>query len=263
MSSNETSSDIEHLDDAGVRSIIINRPHRKNALDIPMRKQLTDLVTAAHTDPDIRAIVLTGAGATFCSGADVVGMEQQKDLAKARARVETAQKIARSICSGPTPVIAAVEGVAFGAGLAIALACDYVVATPDARLSAAFVNVGLSGDVGIMFSLPRRVGPSRARAMMMLAQTVDGSEALRIGLVDELTEPGHALARATEVATTLAARPPLAIAAIKKAYAEPPASLEDALETELGLQAPLLGSEDFLEAITAFKDKRKPSYTGT
>jgi len=134
---------------------------------------------------------------------------------------------------------------------------------PDARLSAAFVNVGLSGDVGIMFSLPRRVGPSRARAMMMLAQTVDGSEALRIGLVDELTEPGHALARATEVATTLAARPPLAIAAIKKAYAEPPASLEDALETELGLQAPLLGSEDFLEAITAFKDKRKPSYTGT
>jgi 2-(1,2-epoxy-1,2-dihydrophenyl)acetyl-CoA isomerase len=263
MSSNGTPNSIEHRDDAGVRIITINSPQRKNALDIPMRKQLAALVTAAHTDPDIRAVVLTGAGGTFCSGADVIGMEQQKDLAKARARVETAQEIARSIGSGPTPVIAAVEGVAFGAGLAIALACDYIVATPDVRLSAAFVNVGLSGDAGILFSLPRRVGPGRARAMMMLAKTVEGTEALQIGLVDELTDPGHALAKATAVATALAARPPLAIAAIKKAFAEPPTSLEDALDAELGLQAPLLGSDDFLEAITAFKDKRKPTFTGT
>lgn len=262
MSSNGIASDIDHRDDAGVRTIIINRPHRKNALDLPMRKQIAELTTAAHADPDIRAIVLTGAGGTFCSGADVVGMEQQKDLDQARARVETAQEIARSIGSGPTPVIAAVEGVAFGAGLAIALACDYIVATPEARLSAAFVNVGLCGDVGIMFNLPRRVGPTQARAMMMLAKTIEGTEALQIGLVDELTEPGRALDVATEVATVLATRPPLAIAAIKKAFAAPPASLEDALETELRLQAPLLGSDDFLEAITAFKDKRKPTFTG-
>jgi 2-(1,2-epoxy-1,2-dihydrophenyl)acetyl-CoA isomerase len=263
LSSNGSLEDIAYHDDAGVRLITINRPQRKNALDIPMRKRLADLVNGAHADADIRAVVLTGAGGTFCSGADVIGMEQQKDLAKARARVETAQEIARSIGSGPTPVIAAVEGVAFGAGLAIALACDYVVATPDVRLSAAFVNVGLSGDVGILFSLPRRVGPGRARAMMMLAQTVEGTEALQIGLVDEITEPGHALDRATAVAAALAARPPLAIAAIKKAFVEPPATLEDALEAELCLQAPLLGSDDFLEAITAFKDKRKPTFTGT
>jgi 2-(1,2-epoxy-1,2-dihydrophenyl)acetyl-CoA isomerase len=263
MSSNGTPHTIKYRDEAQVRIITLNRPERKNALNIPMRASLAALVNDAHTDSDVRAIVLTGAGGTFCSGADVIGMEQQKDLAKARARVETAQAIARSIGSGPTPVIAAVEGAAFGAGLAIALACDYIVATPDVRLSAAFVNVGLSGDAGILFSLPRRVGPSRARAMMMLAQTVGGIEALRIGLVDELTEPGQSLVNATGVAIALAARPPLAIAAIKRAFAEPPASLEHALAAELGLQAPLLGSEDFLEAITAFKDKRKPTFTGT
>lgn len=262
MSSNATPNDIENHDDAGVRFITINKPHRKNALDVPMRRQLAELIAAAHAAPDIRAIVITGAGSTFCSGADVIGMEQQKDPAKARARVETAQEIARSIGGGPTPVIAAVEGVAFGAGLAIALACDYIVATPEARLSAAFVNVGLSGDAGILFTLPRRVGPGRARAMMLLAQTVEGAEALQIGLVDELAEAGHALDRATAVAATLAARPPLALAAIKKAFAEPPASLEDALETELRLQAPLLGSDDFLEAITAFTEKRRPTFTG-
>jgi len=263
MSANETPETIEYRDEASVRIITLNRPERKNALDIPMRASLAGLVNDAHVNRDIRAVVLTGAGGTFCSGADVIGMEQLTDLAKARARVETAQEIARSIGGGPTPVIAAVEGVAFGAGLAIALACDYIVATPDVLLSAAFVNVGLSGDVGILFSLPRRVGPGRARAMMMLGQTIEGNEALRIGLVDELTEPGHTLDKATAVAIALAARPPLAIAAIKKGFAEPPGSLEGALETELRLQAPLLGSDDFLEAITAFKEKRKPTFTGT
>jgi enoyl-CoA hydratase/carnithine racemase len=145
-------------------------------------------------------------------------------------------------------------------GLAIALACDYIVAASDVRLSAAFINVGLAGDAGILFSLPRRMGPGRARAMMMLGQTIEGTEALRTGLVDELTEPDQTLDKAIAVATALAARPALAI---KNAFAEPPANLEDSLDTELRLQAPLLGSDDFLEAITAFKDERKPTFTGT
>ncbi|MBJ7336760.1 enoyl-CoA hydratase-related protein [Mycolicibacterium sp.] len=245
-----------------MRIITINRPKSKNALDIPMRAQLTALTSASHGDPEIRAVVITGAGGTFCSGADVTAMEQQTDPVKARARVETAQQIARSIGGGSTPVIAAVEGVAFGAGLAIALACDYIVATPEVRLSAAFVNVGLSGDAGILFSLPQRVGPARARTMLMMGQTIEGTEALRIGLVDELTAPGDALDKATAVATSLAARPPLAIAAIKGAFAALPISLEAALETEVRLQAPLLGSNDFQEAISAFKEKRKPTFTG-
>lgn len=254
---------ILHRDDSGIRTITINRPERKNALDIPMRTVLCNVMHDARADPQVRAVIITGAGGTFCSGADVSGMSQQKDPDLARSRVETGQNIARSIAAGPTAVIAAVEGTAFGAGLGIALACDHIVAATDARLSAAFVNVGLSGDVGIMFTLPQRVGPGRARTMMLLAEMVRAEEALRVGLVDQLAEPGTALERAIEVATKLAAGPPLAIRAVKKAFANPPASLEESLETETRLQAPLLGSEDFLEAFTAFQEKRKPQFSGT
>lgn len=254
---------ILHSDNAGVRTVTINRPERKNALDLPMRKTLSDIMNDAHAAPAIRAVVITGAGGTFCSGADVSGMQQQKDPELARARVETAQAIARSIASGPTPVVAAVEGIAFGAGLSIALACDHIVAASDARLSAAFVNVGLSGDAGVMYTLPQRVGPGRARTMMLLAQMVQAEEALRIGLVDQLTEPGTALERALAVAAKLAAGPPLAVEAVKKLFTDPPASLEESLEAEIAVQAPLLGSNDFLEAITAFTEKRKPKFSGS
>jgi 2-(1,2-epoxy-1,2-dihydrophenyl)acetyl-CoA isomerase len=258
-----SSDAVHHSDEHGVRIVTINRPERKNAIDIPMRAVLADLMRDSHADPDVRAVVITGAGGTFCSGADVSGMEQLKDPEMARARVETVQNIARGITAGPTPVIAAVEGIAFGAGLGIALACDHIVAADDARLSAAFVNVGLFADIGVLFTLPQRVGPARARTMMLLAQMVHAEEALRIGLVDQLCEPGTALERATEVATKLAAGPPLAIAAVKKAFTGLPISLAESLETETAMQAPLLGSEDFLEAITAFGEKRRATFSGT
>ncbi len=169
---------IHHADERGVRTVTINRPESKNAITVPMRGILAELMRDSHADPDVRAIVITGAGGTFCSGADVKGMEQLTDLESARARVETIQNVARSIATGATPVVAAVEGIAFGAGLGIALACDHIVAAADARLSAAFVNVGLFADIGVLFTLPQRVGPARARTMMLLAQMVHADEAL-------------------------------------------------------------------------------------
>lgn len=263
MSSNGSADTILVRDESRVRIITINRPDRKNALDVPMRAKIAALATEAHTDPEIRAMIITGADGTFCSGADVGAMQQRQDPTAARERVETAQIMTRGIAGGPTPVIAAVEGIALGAGLAVALACDHIIAASNARLSAAFVNVGLAGDAGVLFTLPQRVGPGRARNMLMLGRMVEAAEALRIGLVDELTEPGHALDRALDVATRLAAGPPLALGALKKAFSGLPASLAQALEFETDLQAPLLGSNDFLEAITAFKEKRKPHFTGT
>jgi 2-(1,2-epoxy-1,2-dihydrophenyl)acetyl-CoA isomerase len=257
-----SSDTIHHSDERGVRTVTIDRPESKNAITVPMRGVLADLMRESHADPDVRAIVITGAGGTFCSGADVKGMEQLKDPESARARVETIQNVARSIATGPTPVVAAVEGIAFGAGLGIALACDHIVAATDARLSAAFVNVGLFADIGVLFTLPQRVGPARARTMMLLAQMVHADEALRIGLVDQLSESGTALERATEVAMKLAAGPPLAIAAVKRAFTGLPTSLAESLETETAMQAPLLGSEDFLEAIAAFAEKRAPTFSG-
>jgi 2-(1,2-epoxy-1,2-dihydrophenyl)acetyl-CoA isomerase len=120
----------------------------------------------------------------------------------------------------------------------------------------------LFADIGVLFTLPQRVGPARARTMMLLAQMVHADEALRIGLVDQLCQPGVALARATEVAVKLAAGPPLAIEAVRAAFTALPTSLSESLATETAMQAPLLGSEDFLEAITAFSEKRPPTFNG-
>lgn len=263
MPSNDSADPIQHRDDAGVRVITLNRPERKNALDFPARAAVVAVIEDAHANSDVRAVIITGVGGSFCSGADVGSMGQQSEMATAVARIETMQAIIRGIVSGPTPIVAAVEGIAFGAGLGIALACDYVVAASNSRLSAAFVNVGLSGDAGILYTLPQRVGPARARAMMLQAQMVGGTEGLAIGLVDELCEPGQALETAKSIAAALAVRPPLAIQAIKKAFAEPPTNLMDALNLELVLQGPLLASNDYVEAVAAFKDKRTPTFTGT
>ena len=131
------------------------------------------------------------------------------------------------------------------------------------RAEAGLGYSGLFADIGVLFTLPQRVGPARARTMMLLAQMVHADEALRIGLVDQLSERGGALIRATEVAVTLAAGPPLAVAAVKTAFVGLPTSLAESLEIETAMQAPLLGSEDFLEAITAFTEKRTPTFSGT
>ncbi|OBK68947.1 enoyl-CoA hydratase [Mycobacterium colombiense] len=239
----------------------MNRPDRRNALDVPLRIALGDVIEAALADPKVRAIVLTGAAHTFCSGGDVSAMGRAAEP-EARARVQTVQRITKALVGCDIPVIAAVEGAAVGAGLSLALACDRVVAATDAKFAGSFTGVGLAADAGILWSLPRRVGPAAARQILMFGQRLNSVEALDIGLIDVVVDPQAVFDTALADAYRIAAGPPLALASLKRSFAYPAGDLESALNAEVDIQVKLIDSDDYVEGIAAFKEKRKPVFTG-
>ncbi|OBH11017.1 enoyl-CoA hydratase/isomerase family protein [Mycobacterium sp. E1747] len=246
-----------------VRTITLNRPKLRNAIDIPLRLALADALEAADRDATVRAIVLTGAGPMFCSGGDISTMQRMSPT-EALERAQLAQRVIRAIWNTPKPVIAAVEGGAMGAGLALAAACDRVVAAKDARFATTFLNVALAGDMGAYASLPARIGVARTRQMLLMARPVDADTALAQGLVDDLADPGHCLESALEDARALAARPAQALGAIKRMLAEAPRlSGTDVLDLEANQQAELFGSDDFAEGVAAFQEKRTPRFGRT
>ncbi len=247
-------------DDGPVRTVTLNRPQVRNAIDIPLRLELADALESADTDTGVRAIVLTGAGASFCSGGDISTMRVMSE-SEAMDRAHLAQRIIRAIWATPKPVIAAVEGAAFGAGAALAAACDRVVAARDARFATTFTNVGLAGDMGVFASLPRRVGPARARQMLLFPEPFTADAAQEWGLVDAITEPGDAVTAARADAQRLAAGPAAAYGAIKNLLAiSPTLPPVEVLDHEAAQQARLFGSADFAEGIAAFREKRRPSF---
>jgi len=240
-----------------VAVVTLNRPDKLNAIDMPLRLALADAVEAADRDTSVRAVVLTGAGKAFCSGGDIGSMERMAPQ-EALQRAQLAQRVIRAIWSTEKPVIAAVEGAAYGAGAALAAACDRVVAARDARFATTFTAVGLAGDMGAYVSLPTRVGVARARQMLMLPKPIPAEEALSIGLVDALAEPGTALDAALQDASRLAAAPAQALGVIKSLLAVAPGlSPFNVLDREAAHQAELFGSDDFAEGIAAFREKRR------
>lgn len=250
-------------DRGAVRIVTLNRPEVRNAIDMPLRIALAEAVETADADDAVRVIVLTGAGGNFCSGGDLATM-QRMDTESALARVQLAQRIIRAIWATPKPVLAAVEGSAFGAGTALAAACDRVVAARDARFATTFTNVGLAGDMGSFVSLPTRVGVAAARQMLLMPRPIDAPEAYELGLVDVLADPDTALAAALADADRLAAGPARAYGVIKSMLATAPTLHPlDVLDHEAANQAELFGTDDFVEGITAFREKRRPVFGAT
>jgi 2-(1,2-epoxy-1,2-dihydrophenyl)acetyl-CoA isomerase len=237
--------------------VTLNRPDKLNAIDMPLRLALADAIEAADRDTSVRAVVLSGAGKAFCSGGDITSMERMAPE-EALERAQLAQRVIRAIWSTAKPVIAAVEGAAYGAGAALAAACDRVVAARDTRFATTFTAVGLAGDMGAYVSLPARVGVARARQMLLLPKPILAEEALCIGLVDALAEPGAAFDAALQDASRLAAAPAEALGVIKSLLAAAPGlSPFNVLDREAAHQAALFGSDDFAEGIAAFREKRR------
>ncbi|NMO01443.1 enoyl-CoA hydratase [Gordonia sp. TBRC 11910] len=259
MSAEESTPPVVVDDHGPVRLITLNRPHRRNAIDIPLRIELAELLEAAAADRRIRAIVLTGAGTVFCAGGDVSTMARTAPE-KARPRAEAAQRVIRAIWATGKPVVAAVEGAAYGAGASLALACDRVVAGEQTRMSMAFTGVGLAGDMGIFASLPARVGPARAKQLLLMPRVVDMVEAQRIGLVDSVVGEGQALAEALRDAAILADGPAQAFGVIKSMLAQPRGTAAEVLDLEVAHQVSLFDSDDFAEGVAAFKAKRRPRF---
>jgi len=245
-----------------VATLIMNRPQTKNALDPELVRALGAGLADAVANPNVRAVVLTGAGDAFCSGADLKGALGDLDLgADLGPRIAQFHALIRAIVHAPKPFIAAVRGPAVGFGADLALACDLRVLSPDAYIQEKFVAIGLMPDGGGSFWLPRLVGIGRALEYLLLGTRIDAPLALSLGLANRVADDERGEAQA--LAATLAAGPPLALSAIKRAVRQSAeGGIEAALEREKQGQTDLLGSVDFREGVAAWAAKRSPIFVG-
>lgn len=242
----------------GVLVLTLNEPGRRNPLTQEIKEGLFQALTSALTDEAVRAVVLTGAGGNFCAGGDLATLGTET-VAGARERMMRNDDLIRRMVRYPKPLYAAVEGWAAGAGLSLALACDGIVAGQGARFLASFVRVGLIPDLGMLGSLPARVGPALARRMMLSAEPLDAAAAHSAGLLEEVTADGAALDRAVELARAAAGRAPLPQFHVKDFLAR---AVDEALDYEALIQPLLLASQDAAEGRAAFFDKRAPQFKG-
>ena len=248
--------------DDGVLVLTLNRPDVLNAFDASLKRALLDAVKSAGRDRAVRAVVLTGAGRAFSAGQDLRERGDAKVDYSATLRGEY-NPIVLAMRRLEKPIVAAVNGVAAGAGFSLALACDLRIASENATFGAAFGRVGLVPDSGMSWFLPRLVGPARAAEIVMLGAPVDAATAHGIGLVNRVVPADVVLDTAREMAGRLAASAPLALALAKRALNRTwESDLDAALEHEAALQGIAGRSADHAEGLAAFRDKRQPRFTG-
>jgi 2-(1,2-epoxy-1,2-dihydrophenyl)acetyl-CoA isomerase len=246
----------------GVAVITLRNPGRRNAFYPEMRQQVIDALMAYNNDPSVRVVVITGADGHFCAGADLKRVTQRGDLPPLQIRdnMITMHALLRLLAGGQKPVIAAVEGDAFGAGLSMAVACDFVVASETARFGASFGRMGLFPDMGLVYTLPQRMGATAAKQFMLLSEPIGGAQAVERKLADELAPAGEALPAALALAKRLTASAPMSMAYIKSVMARGVPSVEAAIDAERDLVPLLATSEDHKAAIGAFHAKRPFSF---
>lgn len=244
----------------GVLTLTLNRPRVKNAIDASLAVALAAALRDAREDASVRVVVLTGAAGDFCSGADL-GSEPGEGHASARMR--TFNDAGLALHALPQPTLARIDGVAAGAGLNLALACDLVLASDRSRFSEIFAKRGLSLDLGGSWLLPRRVGLHRAKELALFGDIIDAVEAERIGLVNRVVPADELDALVDDWTSRLAAGPPVALAQTK-AMLDNAFSLTypQALADEARAQVVNFGTRDTAEAIGAFLHKREPRFEG-
>ena len=251
--------------ESGYRLLTLNRPDRLNAFTDAMHEELRAAVDEAEGDEDCRALLLTGAGRAFCSGQDL--NDRLLKPGEKPALRESLEKyynpLVRKLRALPFPVVAAVNGVAAGAGANIALACDIVIAACSASFTQSFARIGLIPDSGGTYILPRLIGEARARALMLTAQPVPAAQAAEWGMIWRCVDDDQLMPEATALCAQFATAPTQGLALIKRAL---DASATNPLDTQLGverdLQRDAVLSPDYAEGVRAFMEKRKPNFGG-
>ena len=257
-------ADLEYTLDDGIGTILLNRPHRKNAFTMDMIDQWASVLVSARTDPGVRVIVLTGAGDAFCSGVDLSTENQRPSpLGRKQQLSEHIHRIALAMEDLDKPVIAAVNGVAVGAGMDMALMCDMRIIARSARLSEGYIRVGLVPGDGGCYYLPRLVGPAKALELLLTGDFIDAEEAARLGIANHVVDDHDLHATVTTLARKLADAPPIAVGVIKRAlYQSARCDLRTALDLISSHMAVVSSTQDSAEALAAFREKRPGRYAG-
>lgn len=251
-------SDVLVAQNGSVATVTLSRPERKNAMTLDAWRSLRATFDALEHDESVRAVILTGAGGDFCTGADM----ERRDSTHPLDRMREINSTALAVAEFSKPLLAQVEGYAVGAGWNMALLCDVVVASRMAKFSQIFARRGLSVDFGGSWILPRLVGLHQAKRLVMLADIVSAEEAYALGLVTELVEPDALAGRAAELAARLADAPPVAVSLSARMLEQGSSlTLREALENEARSQV-VNHATDAPDAMRAFVEKRDPSFTG-
>ena len=250
-----------------IATISLNRPDNMNAFNIVMLRELIAAFETVALDDEIRVVILTGEGRAFCAGADVKGVDELLGIHKEQIEDSDIMKLVNrlvvTIRQVPKPVVAALNGVAAGAGANFALACDIIIASAKARLAENFINIGLIPDGGGTFFLPERIGYQRAAEIFFTGKILSAQEALALGLYNCVVAPEDLFEKVREFARELAEKPPRAIAAGKALLnRETIPRLRGYLEDEATYQRSMATTQDAREGITAFIEKRKPEFIG-
>jgi enoyl-CoA hydratase/carnithine racemase len=253
--------------DGGIATITLDRPDTLNSLTFEVYAELRDTFRALETEREVESVVLTGAGRGFCSGGsvhDIIGPLFAMSPAERLAFTRMTGALIGAIRQLRKPVVAAINGVAAGAGAVIALACDFRVMAEKAKIAFLFVKVGLAGaDMGAAWLLPQMVGLARATEILMLGEPIVADEALRIGLTNRVVPVERVLSEARALAERLARGPRFALGMTKEMLnREPGLTLEAALEAEAQAQQICMATHDFREAYEAFVAKREPKFEG-
>ena len=253
---------VEYKLDGNVAIVTLNRPDKLNAMSDEMYSRMTELFTAFQTDDKVRAVIVTGAGRAFCSGSDVTNM-QNSDVVAGRARMQTRHQMINAIVNLEKPVIAAVRGVAAGIGFAMVMACDLIIASDNAKFSQIFKKIGLVPDGGSIFFLVQRIGIARAKDLVYTARMLPAEEACEWGLINRVVPDAELESNALALAQELAGSATFALALAKKMFqAMYTPNLEAQLEQENLCQTIAKLTDDHLEGVAAFKEKRAAVFKG-
>lgn len=254
------------LQQDGIATLVLNRPERLNALSNELATALNEALGRAAADESVRVMVVTGAGRAFCAGGDLGQIRagrEKNDPSQLEPLLRAGMQAVLRMRTMAKPVIAAVNGVAAGAGMNVALAADIRIAAEEASFGQNFAKVGLFPDYGGTFFLPQMVGPSRAAEMFYTGEMITAQTALQLGVVNRVVPAAQLEAEVAALARKIAQGPPLAIRAVKKIlFGEEKAALEAALEREVQQQIACFRSEDCSEGIRAFFEKRAPNFQG-